>query len=591
MTFAQRLHKLVPDLSATLMRFPAPALASLIGAFIVNAAIVNDTLWTNQTSTRLIFAAAAAFAGSGAAHLFAEGRRWDRAPSLALAFGVGIVLALVVWFEGLLALHPLYFGVGMGLALMTAGFLRSDATQGAFWLFNFRLLLAALLAFVVSVVFCGGLSAIIASLEFLFEIKIPNDLYTHVWSTGASLIAPLYGLSLVPTRLDEEVALDRHTDPMVDRGVSVLVNYVLVPIILVYALILHAYAVKIAVTMNLPKGQIGSLVTIFALGGTATYLIAHPWRDTGTRLLRWFLGSWFWITLVPVGLLAIAVWRRVSDYGLTPDRYGLILVGIWLAAMAVYLAFRRRSADMRVIVASLGVLLLGASLGPWGAQGASIANQFGRLEAILTTTGLLSDGRIVQAAAKDELSGTDRNKIGSIVWFLLDANAGDRLRPWFAGSGNDPWATSDTHLVRERIGKALGVEVAPNIEQMQYVYFNADKPLARPLSPAGVLVGPVRVPPQDSKPAAAEAASPARAVNRGDRIEFISGSRSWTVKAADLLARLGNAVPQAPNREPIVIEVIGETGQLIVIIDHLQGQDDGAVGKITSGAVWLILPQ
>ena len=91
MTFAQRLHKLVPDLSATLMRFPAPALASLIGAFIVNAAIVNETLWTNQTSTRLIFAAAAAFAGSGAAHLFAEGRRWDRAPSLALAFGVGIV--------------------------------------------------------------------------------------------------------------------------------------------------------------------------------------------------------------------------------------------------------------------------------------------------------------------------------------------------------------------------------------------------------------------------------------------------------------------------------------------------------------------
>ena len=126
---------------------------------------------------------------------------------------------------------------------------------------------------------------------------------------------------------------------------------------------------------------------------------------------------------------------------------------------------------------------------------------------------------------------------------------------------------------------------------MQYVYFNADKPLARPLSPAGVLVGPVRVPPQDSKPAAAKAASPARAVNRGDRIEFISDAEAGRSRPPTFWHDLGNAVPQAPNREPIVVEVVGETGQLIVIIDHLQGQDDGGAGKITSGAVWLILPQ
>ena len=66
---------------------------------------------------------------------------------------------------------------------------------------------------------------------------------------------------------------------MLERGVSVLVNYVLVPVIFIYAVILHAYAVKIALEQSLPEGQIATIVTIFALGGTGAWLIAWPWRE------------------------------------------------------------------------------------------------------------------------------------------------------------------------------------------------------------------------------------------------------------------------------------------------------------------------
>ena len=82
--------------------------------------------------------------------------------------------------RGPLALHPLYFSVGSGSRPDDRRVPAQRRTQGAFWLFNFRLLLAALLAFVVSLVFCGGLSAIIASLDFLFEIKIPDTLLACV---------------------------------------------------------------------------------------------------------------------------------------------------------------------------------------------------------------------------------------------------------------------------------------------------------------------------------------------------------------------------------------------------------------------------
>ena len=39
---------------------------------------------------------------------------------------------------------------------------------------------------------------------------------------------------------------------------------------------------------------------------------------------------WFWLTVAPLALLVIAVWRRVSDYGVTPDRYWLALIALWL---------------------------------------------------------------------------------------------------------------------------------------------------------------------------------------------------------------------------------------------------------------------
>jgi hypothetical protein len=232
---------------------------------------------------------------------------------------------------------------------MISPYLRAGAAQGALWLFNLRLWLAALLATLVGVAFGAGLSAIVEALDFLFDVELPNDAHAHIWITAASLVGPLFGLSLMPRNLDEAVDLGQSGSP-IERGVSVLVNYVLVPVILVYTAILHAYGVKIAAQWQLPDGQLGLMVTIFALGGTGAWLIAWPWREHGTRLLRWFIGGWFWLAIVPAILLTIAVWRRVSDYGVTPDRYGIALVAVWIAALAAYLAFRRNAADMRAIL-------------------------------------------------------------------------------------------------------------------------------------------------------------------------------------------------------------------------------------------------
>ena len=87
----------------------------------------------------------------------------------------------------------------------------------------------------------------------------------------------------------------------------------LVPIVLIYAAILHAYAVKIARRRTAARARSASMVTIYALGGTGAWLIAWPWRTAARRLLRWFMRGWFWLTIVPAILLAIAIWGRIAD--------------------------------------------------------------------------------------------------------------------------------------------------------------------------------------------------------------------------------------------------------------------------------------
>ncbi len=436
------------------------------------------------------------------------------------------------------------------------------------WLFNLRLGLAVLLAIIVGVVFAAGLSAIVESLNFLFEAGLPNELHGHIWATAASLVAPIYGLSLAPRELNEEVHIADQRDTLLERGVSVLVNYILVPITLVYALILHAYAVKILLDGNLPRNQIGMMVTIFALGGTGAWLIAWPWRDTGSRLLRWFVHGWFWLTIVPAILLIVAVWERIAAYGVTPERYGLVIVAIWLAIVTLYLAVRRNRADMRMLLGSFAVLVLIGAGGPWGANGLTISDQFARLTSLLSTNKMLGDDMRVVDPLPDIPNDT-KSQIRSILDTLNQVDGLDRLRPLFAGKPNDPFAKGET-------GWALNSAIADamNLNQYQtaatYVSFTANRPGTFEITGTGRLLGPVRALYSGQSPTGDEVTA-----TYGDAGMTIRWrERSWTVATETLMekaeaGRNTDGVPLKltvdPDVDMVVTELYGDKGERSIL--------------------------
>lgn len=590
MGIVAKLEKLVPDLGAVIARFPVPVLISISLFIYLNSVDRYFDVFSSEQSWAFV----AAFLAGGAAHLFAEARGMPKAVN----YGGAVAAAGVTWLIASFAevFHPvlLFLIPGLILLVMVAGFLRRDAKQGALWLFNLRLGLAALLAIIVGLLFGAGLSAIIESLRFLFDVPFPNEFHEYIWRAAIALVGPVYGLSLVPKTFAEEVQLADHQNTLVSRGVAVLVNYVLVPIAVVYALILHAYAIKIALTWELPRGEIGAMATIFALGGTATWLVAWPWRDSGTRLLRLFIRSWFWLTIVPMILLAIAIWRRVSEYGVTPERYGLVLVAAWLALLIPYFAWRRNRADMRAILGGLAVLMIAGSFGPWGAYGLTISSQFERLQGLLEANGVLKDGKVVAGtpATPDEAKTNGY----SIVDSLRNAGGLDRLRPWFEGDAADPFKPSpaasgaDTSYMVDVSGWQQAEAINKRLNFVSYVpddktvFLMPASAIALDIDAGSKLLGPISLPGPVPQSSSAEVSGKIE----NEIITFQHGGQTWTVPVKSLLEQV-KSVPAIPSAQQKPLSVpLGENARIIVI--SLNGQM-GPPPTLYSAQFWLILRQ
>lgn len=593
MSLSSRVSRLVPDLAATLERFPACVLSALALCIVFNLEAGDVFSFDRDELARISFAGAAAFLAGGAAHLFALGRAWASGRSALLALAAAGLAALLCYFYTSTGGHFLFVLPALTLALMVAAYLRPGASEEALWLFNARLGMAIALAIVITVIFGGGLSAILASLEYLFEFDIHHSLYEHTWVTAATLVGPVYGLSLMPADLDEKLVLDDQPG-LLDRGISVLINYVMVPIASVYVVILHLYAAKIALTFELPKGQIGIMVLLFGLGGTATYLIARPWAGRGTRLLRWFLGSWFWFTIVPAALLAIAVWQRVADYGITPDRYGLVLIGIWLIAMAAYLAARRMRADSRVILASLGVLLLIGSFGPWGARDLSIASQMERLVTIMQAHGYLENDRLVETIpAKGTLPAADRSTANSIVGFLREVQATDQLAPFFEGRKDSPFASDKTGWqLTVAINTLLHFEhVAVRADGSTSLSYTAS---AKAIFSTGANVrisGPHQVHLSKKKPEAEQASQDVLVIFEGTDVVITQGERTWRVARKAILERAAELHEKPYYERPaFTVEASGVSGTVSLLMFTVIGRVSGPKESLDLFHCWVLLP-
>ncbi|HEM46697.1 MAG TPA: DUF4153 domain-containing protein, partial [Alphaproteobacteria bacterium] len=250
------------------------------------------------------------------------------------------------------------------------------------------------------------------------------------------------------------------------RGLKLFAQYVLIPLVSVYLGILTAYLFKVVITTEWPSGWIGWLVSCVSVAGILSILLTHPIRDRRENAWIVTYGRWFWLVMIPsIGMLLVAAWKRIDQYGITEPRYFLVVLTVWLAAMAVVYGFVR-SQNIKWLPLTLCALSFLTFLGPWSAYAVSEASQLGRLEGLLARNGLLVEGRAVPpvapgaaGATTDTVPTEDRRQIGAALTYLFAHHGSEPLVPLLGPELAVSDSLGGTDPVREWVARDRAADV------------------------------------------------------------------------------------------------------------------------------------
>jgi hypothetical protein len=431
----------LPDVSAAIARFPlAVALAALLTVYkLYHGAMIGEV------QLRVMAWLIASFIWVVGVTFHAESRRRS-AQARTLLWLIGMAaLGLIIWLDTAIWLSVALLVAALALALTLAGHLGRGETNDTVWLFNHRLWLGALLAGAGAGLLAAGLVAIHETIKLLFGLTIAQNAPEYIVTVSLGFVAPVSFLAFAPRSFTDTIT-ERESQDFTMRAAAALVKFVAVPLLLVYTAILYAYAAKIALAWELPQGTLGAMVVGYLFAGAATLLLGYPTRESGGLLVRLFWRYWVWLAALPVALLFIAVWRRIADYGLTEQRYLMVLIGVWALILAAFRIVQGARFDLRLMPGVLALLLLAASFGPGGAIGLSVLSQKAELASILSAKGMLVEGKIVprgEGAAENPL-GDQAARARAIEWYLNTHHSLGLLAPWFEGHPDDPFAAGKT---------------------------------------------------------------------------------------------------------------------------------------------------
>lgn len=417
----------IDELFQTIKRFPL-SVACTVGLALIFLSEIHDAhIFDDGSMGRLCALFSSGFLWFGAVRLIAESQSLSmkKESVIGLSFFLLGVLCLFVFDTAQWYLHLWFIYPALILFVMISPFLKSG-DDWSVWVFNRSLYLSVFLAIIVGVIFGGGISAALFAIKTLFGVDISYKVWGDVWVFASCILGPIYGLTNVPKHFEHDEDI-RHIPP----GFPFIANWISVPIIFGYFAILYAYFIKIILVGELPNGYLVYLITGFVGAGLATYMLAYPLRESGRLQVRLFYRYLFPALIIPVGFHFIAIWERVSAYGITEQRYVIILSALWFALLAISGAISKGRIPLKVLPFSLCILLAFASIGPWGGVKVAEYSQVNRLERLLSEYDLLTDGEITKASDGLTIPVEDRRNISSIINYLCNSYRYEPLEKWF----------------------------------------------------------------------------------------------------------------------------------------------------------------
>ena len=268
-------------------------------------------------------------------------------------------------------------------------------------------------------VLCGiiilCLYAIMATIILLFDV----DSMTSMKIMAS--ISALIGIFLFTCTAAALIPIEpTHYDEMPShpRFIRFLSQYILLPLICVEGIVLYVYGLSILIHWELPKGGIVWLVFSYAIIGSLIWYMLIPTFFSEEKHWIKFFHRGFFISLLPLlFLLFVGLFRRISDYGLTTNRFIVFVISSWFAVVAITFSIKKLK-NVTPLILSLIIIAILSLVGPWSMFSVPEKMQSIRFERLATEYHLLKDGHIV---TPDTLLTRDQNrKLSESIDFFLD---------------------------------------------------------------------------------------------------------------------------------------------------------------------------
>ena len=240
------------------------------------------------------------------------------------------------------------------------------------------------LTMIVSQVLSMGLMGILALIFYLL-IRENYKVYFDIMVFSYLIFPAFFMLSFYPDNMDN-IEKDN------TKIIKFLLLFIFVPLLGIYTLVVYSYFLKILIKMSIPKGEVSLLILIH---GIATIIVLLLIRGSSLidESVKKKIGKIFSITELPlIFLLFTAVFQRINQYGMTINRYAIVIFGVYLLLMVLYILISKKNKTFVIMSIFIAVLFF-SMVGPGNIFKVPFYLQEKRLEKILKKHNIDKNGK------------------------------------------------------------------------------------------------------------------------------------------------------------------------------------------------------
>lgn len=287
-----------------------------------------------------------------------------------VVYGLGAMIPIILYLwvldsENMFVKDGAYIYFGLVLATILSAFLERSLKVGQRIPFKAVEVMNAFgWTVLFSLVIGVGTMMIFVMINTLFEMNWRLDRFARIIFESTIL------LFSVPFFISGIRKSGETVEGEYSRLFKGLLNYVCLPLAMIYTAIIYAYSIKILLTWEWPQGLVSHLVLWYSFFVVILFMFLRAQKKQLPKGLDYFP-----LVVVPLmAMMFMSIGLRIQQYGFTPNRYFVVLAGIFSTFALIYVGLKKKYSPWWLIAALVLFILVGTN-SPLGAYDVSNRSQ------------------------------------------------------------------------------------------------------------------------------------------------------------------------------------------------------------------------